>query len=192
MLPELPPESALGLLTSRLTLEPVREAHASELWTLLSDPELHQYVPFEPQSLKETQARCVRWARRISPTGDELWLNWLAREATSGQVIGHFQAGIKEGGVASVGYLLARAHQGKGHATEALTALFEFLRLKLGVREVKAWVDTRNLASRRLVERLGMSQTEMLSNADFFKGASSDEAVYSKLLNCEDPRIVGN
>ena len=72
------------------------------------------------------------------------------------EVIGHFQVGIKPDGVASIGYLVARAHQNKRFSTEALKVVFAYLRDNLGVREVKAWSDTRNLASHRLAKKLGM------------------------------------
>jgi ribosomal-protein-alanine N-acetyltransferase len=53
---------------------------------------------------------------------------------------------------------------------------------ELGVREVKAWVDTRNLASIRLVERVGLTRFDKLIEADHFKGSSSDEWFFARQL----------
>lgn len=160
-------------------LEPVVEAHAEELWRLFGDRELHRYVPVEPKTLEEERERCRRWARRRSPSGDELWLNWVARHLDSDQVIGHFQAGVRASGEASIGYLVAREHQRQGYAAEGLSAVMRFLRAKLAVHEIKAWIDSRNEASIRLVTKLGMRQVDFLKDADYFKGATSDEVVYS-------------
>lgn len=170
------------LETARLVLEPIVESHAEEMWTLFNDPELHHYVPFEPLSLEKQKERCARWASRRSPDGAEIWLNWAGRDKASGLVVAHFQGGVKEPGSASIGYLVAKAYQRKGYAAEGLEAVFEYLRSELGVREVKAWSDTRNVASHQLARKLGMEQVEFIKDADFFKGQSSDEYVFARRL----------
>lgn len=119
---------------------------------------------------------------RRSPDGSELWLNWAGRDRATGKVIAHFQVGIKSDGVASVGYLVAKEFQGKGVATEGLQSVFSYISKNLGVREVKAWSDTRNKASHQLAKRLGMNQVEFIKDADFFKGATSDEYVFSRVF----------
>lgn len=171
----------LPLSTSRLTLEPIDENHAEELWELFRDPELHHFVPFEPISVEKQRERCAKWAKRRSPDGTEIWFNWAAREKTTGRIMAHLQAGIKQDGVASIGYVVAREFQNKGFATEGLEAVFTYLN-SLGVREAKAWSDTRNTVSHRLAKRLGMTQVDFIKDADFFKGATSDEFVFSKVF----------
>jgi len=94
-------------------------------------------------------------------------------------VIAHFQAGVRKDGVASIGYLVSRAFQKKGFAAEGLEAVFCFLRGALGIREIRAWSDSRNEPSHRLARKLGMKQVEFIKGADFFKGTSSDEYVFS-------------
>jgi RimJ/RimL family protein N-acetyltransferase len=92
--------------------------------------------------------------------------------------MGHFQFTIPTTGVTSVGYVVKRSHQNQGMATEALAHLYDYLRDGLGIKEVKAWADTRNLVSHKLAKKLGMTQIELIKDADFFKGASSDEYVF--------------
>ncbi len=169
-----------GLNTTRLTLDPITENHAEELWELFRDPELHHFVPFEPQPLEKQRERCAKWAKRRSPDRNEIWLNWIAKDKNASHVVGHFQVGIKQDGVASIGYIVGSVHQNKGYSTEALEAIFRYLRDSLGVQEVKAWSDTRNIASHRLARKLGMLQVEFIKDADFFKGATSDEYVFSR------------
>ena len=192
----------LLITTSRLTLEPVTEEHTQELWELFQYSELHKFVPFAVPTLEQQRERCAKWAKRQSPDGKEIWLNWAARLKTdgrtgnhivaqavnsakkqvAGKVIAHFQAGIKEDGVASVGYVVSCTHQGIGLATEAMSAIFLLLKNSFSVREIKAWSDTRNEASHRVAKKLGMTQVDLLKNADFFKGSSSDEYVFSKIF----------
>ena len=167
------------LTTPRLILEPIEEHHAEELCELFRDPELHHFVPFEPLTLEKQRERCTRWAKRISLDGSEIWLNWAGRDKESKKVIAHFQSGVKQDGIATIGYLVARTYHGKGIATEGLRAVITFLKNAHAVREVKAWSDSRNVASHRLAKKLGMTQVDFIKDADFFKGATSDEFVFS-------------
>jgi RimJ/RimL family protein N-acetyltransferase len=175
----LPPFEQPKLSTPRLILEPIHEAHAEELWKLFEDPELHQFVPFDSESLEKQKQRCARWAKRRSPDGEELWLNWIVRDKNTGEAVAHLQSGMKTTGVASIGYVVARKYQGQGIATEGLKAIFSYLRESLGVLEIKAYSDTRNVASHRLAKKIGMIQVGFIRDADFFKGSSSDEFVFS-------------
>jgi RimJ/RimL family protein N-acetyltransferase len=77
---------------------------------------------------------------------------------------------------------VARAYQRNGIATEGLETIFKYLRESLSVREIKAWSDTRNEASHRLVRKLGMVQVDFIKDADSFKGGASDEFVFSKVF----------
>lgn len=176
------------LHTERLTLEPITEAHAQELYRFFSDPKLHQFTPSEPPALEQQKERCIKWARRRSPDGSEIWLNWAARDNTSGNIAAHIQVGIKEDSVASIGYVVSTAFQRNGIATEALEATFQYLKKHLGVREVRAWSDTRNIASHALVKKLGMVQIDYIQNADFFNGETSDEFVFSKIFDAKTAR----
>jgi RimJ/RimL family protein N-acetyltransferase len=170
------------LETSRMILEPIMEAHAQELCDLFSDRELYHFVPYEPLSLEQQRERCARWSKRRAPDGSELWLNWAGRDRDTKKVIAHFQSGVKAGGIASIGYVVAKAFQNQGYAAEGLETVFRYLRDELKVREIKAWSDTRNKASHRLAQKLGMVQVEFIKDADFFKGATSDEFVFSKVF----------
>jgi ribosomal-protein-alanine N-acetyltransferase len=171
-----------ALETERLILQPITVHHTRELVELFSDPKLHEFVPFEVPTFEEQEQRCARWSRGRSPDGSEIWLNWAARDRMSGKLMGHFQAGIKQDSEASIGYVMAREFHGKGFATEAMQAVLNCLRDQYKVKKVKAWSDTRNKASHKLAERLGMTIIETIKNADFFKGSISDEFVFAKDL----------
>jgi RimJ/RimL family protein N-acetyltransferase len=82
---------------------------------------------------------------------------------------------------AEVGVTLARSSQGKGVATEALTAVLEALFERRGVHRVFAETDDRNLAVGRLFERLGFRCEARLVEADWFKGEWSTLRIYAML-----------
>ena len=168
----------LEIETKRLILEPIVESHAIELVELLAHPDLHTFVPSDPPVLEKLKDQYRYWERRISPKGDELWLNWAAKSKESGRIIGHFQAGMTVFREASIAYTVGKSFQRRGFAYESLSAILSFLFEKLGAKSVKAWIDTRNEASVCLVKKLGMVQVELIKNADHFKGADSDEFVF--------------
>lgn len=117
---------------------------------------------------------------RHSPDGTELWLNWTVFEGQ--QVIGTIQASVTlVDQSAAVAYVFGPMFWGQGYATEAMRALLDFLS-GLGVGRARANLDTRNVASARLVERLGFVRVAELKGADEFKGAVSDEYVYELQL----------
>ena len=166
------------LTTPTLRLEPQVAAHAPAVLAALSDPRIYLYIPGTPPTDAEAlRRRFAHQESRRSPDGRELWLNWIV---WSGQtVLGTVQATVHVAQrTADVAYVFAPEAWGKGHAAEAMRAMLGFLHAGLGVTEFAAHLDTRNTASRRLVERLGFVQTDLILGADHFKGSVSDEYVY--------------
>jgi RimJ/RimL family protein N-acetyltransferase len=174
----IPTNAEHTLKTGRLTLEPIVVGHAEEMLSVLSEVELHQFIPSDPFELEQLQKRYKVWEQRISKEKDEIWLNWAARENKSGELIGHFQAGVRVDSDTYIAYIVNSKHQRQGYALEALVEVVSFLKSHMKLKNVKAWIDTRNIASTGLVERLGMKKVDFIKDADYFKGTSSDEYVY--------------
>lgn len=167
------------LETPRLYLEPITSKHADLLYPFYADPLLHTHVEFKPPTREEQKEHCLRWSRRRSSDGKTLHMNWVAKEKSSGLPMGHFQARLTLDHVATVGYLVARSHQGKGYATEGMLALFDFLASHHGAKEARAHTDTQNEAARHLALKLGMELKDTLKSVSHFKGSWHDECVFS-------------
>ncbi|HEY0604719.1 MAG TPA: GNAT family protein [Herpetosiphonaceae bacterium] len=171
------PEQALE--TDRLRLEPLQPDHAPRLFSLLQDTQIYRYIPQEPPAaLSLLTQRYEQLARRLSPAGDQAWLNWAIQIASTSEYIGQVEATVFEDQTAYLAYLIGSTFWGHGYATEACTRIIRLLFDDYGVTCVKAEVDTRNTASIRLLERLGFTRIGYQANADFFKGGSSDEYTY--------------
>ena len=177
----LPADFNPPLTTPRLRLEPQVAGHAEALLEVLADPRTHTYIPSEPPTdLNALRARYARLETRRSPDGTEWWLNWTVFAAL--EAIGTVQASVRHTeGSADVAYVFAPAAWGRGYAAEAMRAVLGFLPT-LGVVRAKAYIDTRNLASQRLITRLGFVQVGEILAADEFKGEVSDEYVYELQL----------
>ena len=82
---------------------------------------------------------------------------------------------------ATVGITLAREHQRRGLASEGLSCLFDHLFSKTDVRRIVGDTDPENVASWRLLERLGMRREGHLRQNLWFKGRWADSYVYAIL-----------
>src|SRR5205085_9750567 len=77
---------------------------------------------------------------------------------------------------AELGYTLAPAFHGHGYATEAAAALCRWALATLDVARVVATTDAQNLASIRVLARLGMQRIE--ERATKFRGRPCVELTY--------------
>ena len=102
------------------------------------------------------------------------------RRREDGEYAGTVQATLLPEGTAFVAYVVFTRFQRRGYATEACRALIAYLEGELGVTTLVAEIDTRNLASIALVERLGFRLVSTTPDADFFKGGTSHEHRYER------------
>ena len=72
-------------------------------------------------------------------------------------------------------------YQGRGIATEALTALVSALFEDHGLHRIFVETDDRNLRVHRLFERIGFRREARLVEADWFKGEWSTLRIYAVL-----------
>ena len=83
--------------------------------------------------------------------------------------------------VATLGYGVAREHWGRGIASEAAQAVTDYAFTELGVEKVAARVDPRNVASVRVLEKLGMQREGVLRSQVVRWGERADRALYGIL-----------
>jgi RimJ/RimL family protein N-acetyltransferase len=88
---------------------------------------------------------------------------WFVRLRETGQVVGEcgWYGPPGDTGEVEIGYGLAAPSRGQGYGTEAVRALVSWAAAQPGVRRVVASADLTNTASRRLLERLGFTVTEV-------------------------------
>jgi ribosomal-protein-alanine N-acetyltransferase len=163
----------------RLMLEPLLAHHASLIYNELLNPRLYKYIPdTPPNSLQELEKKYARLESRKSPDEQELWLNWVASLRNQQKYVGTFQATIYANQTAEIAYIVFAQFWRRGYGGEASQRLLRHLFVDYKVRTISANMDTRNLASIRLVESLGFQRVSLIQNADYFKGCRSDEYRY--------------
>ena len=83
--------------------------------------------------------------------------------------------------IADIGYELDPKHWGNGYATEAATAVLDFGFDRLDLHRVWAHCIAENVASVRVLQKLGMTQEGRLRQNEWMKGRWWDTLVFAIL-----------
>ncbi len=143
-----------SLKTERLLLEPLREAHAAEMFRVLVDPIIYTFLNERPPfTVEELRARYRFLEKGRSPDGRNDWFSWLIRDA-SGDGLGFVQAEVYPRHAADLSVVLAPRAWRKGYAREALGAVIHDLGTHGEVVSFYATVSPRNEAAVNILEAL--------------------------------------
>ena len=172
------------LTTERLVLCRFTEADADNLFDLDGDPEVMRYLtggkPTPRDVIRdETLPRFLRSYERFEGFGV-----WAANERSTGDFLGWFEFYPPEGRgpeEAELGYRLRRSAWGKGYATEGSRALIRKGFTEIGVRRVVAETMAINAASRRVMEKAGLTYARTFHQewAEPIAGAEQGEVEYA-------------
>ncbi len=126
---------------------------------VLSDARLYEFTGGSPPDVEELRRRYRVQVTEVSPDGRETWLNWVVRLRSDGTAIGYVQASLERASAhVEVAWVIGRAWQGQGYASEAVGAMVMALRAA-GTRRLVAHVRADHAASRRVAERAGLAPT---------------------------------
>jgi RimJ/RimL family protein N-acetyltransferase len=169
------------LHTARLRLRPVTSADADALFALHSNPNVLRYWDAPPWSERARAERFIATCRQIAEAGSGARL--VMERASDGAFIGwcgltQWNADYRS---ASLGYCLSDVAWGYGYATEAARALLQWAFVTLDLNRVQAETDTRNVASARVLEKLGFVREGTLREDCVVDGEVSDSWVYGLL-----------
>lgn len=154
----------LQIETERLILRESIVADAPDLYEMNSDPEVLKYtgdVAF--QSVAETEI-LIRNYKDYEKYG---YGRWTTIVKATNEVIGY--CGLKyleDISETDLGYRWKQKHWGKGYATEAGAACLKYGFKELGLQQIVAQVMEGNIASIRVLEKLGMSYWKQLNTED--------------------------
>jgi RimJ/RimL family protein N-acetyltransferase len=147
------------LSAGSIRLEPLCAAHAAEMFMVLADPAIYEFENEPPTSVDSLRARYTRLEDRVSPEGNELWLNWAVRHP-SGELAGFVQATVLATKQAYVAYVLASRYWRQGIATSAVHAVLTDLAASYSVNEAFAVLKVANFRSIGLLNKLGFTAVE--------------------------------
>jgi RimJ/RimL family protein N-acetyltransferase len=172
------------LETPRLMLRQFTEGDVDNLFDLNSDPEVMRYINGgSPTAREEIRDRIIPFHLSVYDRLDRLG-TWAAESTATGEFLGwfHFRPGPGTDLTnIDLGYRLRRSVWNQGYATEGSRALIGMGFTGLGVERVFGHTMTVNIASRRVLEKCGLTlvRTTPYEGTDAVDGAEHGEVEYA-------------
>lgn len=139
-----------------------------------------RFNPLDQVTLQELRHRLSGWDGRLTDRRREeyRWVVLLGEEpvGTAALMKPAWRMGYGE-----IGYLISEPHQGQGLGTRAVRLLVTHLFAETALRRLQALVSVENVASQRLLERLGFKLEGTLRQHFVIQGKPVDERVYGML-----------
>ncbi|MBO0897927.1 MULTISPECIES: GNAT family N-acetyltransferase [Arthrobacter] len=167
--------------TARLVLRPFVDTDADSLFALQSNAEVLRYWDSPPWSSPSQATHFLNGCRKMAEEGtgarlaitrktDGLFLGWCT-----------FNSWNPAFRSASLGYCLAKEAWGSGYAAESGRAVLQWAFDTLDLNRVQGETDTRNIASARVLEKLGFLREGELREDCIVDGEVSDSWIYGLL-----------
>ncbi|MFF9066216.1 GNAT family N-acetyltransferase [Streptomyces sp. NPDC014891] len=169
------------LRTDRLRLRPFTDADAAPLYALQSDAHVLRYWDSPPWTERADAERFLATCRAIEREGGGARV--AVERASDGTFIGWcgLTGWNPDFRSASLGYAFEAAAWGHGYATETARAVLDWAFDSLDLNRVQSETDTRNLASARVLEKLGFVREGTLREDCVVNGDVSDSWVFGLL-----------
>lgn len=178
-----------ALPTERLILRKVSIEDRDAMFSWARDPEVSQFgswdahrTPHDTESFIES---CLQQYDRegLGP--------WVIQQRETNLVIGTcgFGAMNRHDRCGSIGYFLAKPQWGKGYATEAVRAVLKFGFGPLALNRIEARCMPENVASERVMQKVGMRFEGLLRQGMIKNGMFHDVKLYARLAEDRDPAL---
>ena len=153
--------------TERLVLRRSRPEDAETISGYRSEPEVHRMQGWERTDPEGVRADIEEMSAR-SPGEPGGWVQFSVRERDTERLVGDVGISLADGepGVVKVGYTISPSVQGRGYATEAVTALVDYAFETLEADVVRAYASADNLPSIRVAEKVGLTLIERFTGHD--------------------------
>jgi RimJ/RimL family protein N-acetyltransferase len=170
------------LQTARLTLRPFVPADFAAFAGIHGDAELARWLLNKPRTGKEARDLFDRKRAGTALQAEGDWMSCAIVEEATGAVVGDlaFNWVSEEHRTGEIGFLVASNAQGQGYATEAAGALLNWA-FAAGFHRVIGRLAAPNVASARVLEKLGMRREALHVENAWVKGEWQSELVYAVL-----------
>lgn len=147
-----------------------------------ADPEVARYQSWDRFTEEDGEAFLEKQLG-LHPGIPGTWFQLAVEAKDTGALLGDCALHVHadEPRIAEVGFTLAREHQGRGYAREAVERLLDHCFGEMGLHRVIAVVDRENAAAAALLERVGMRREGHFVENVWFKGRWGDEYLYALL-----------
>jgi RimJ/RimL family protein N-acetyltransferase len=158
-------------------------ADAPALAAYRSDPETARFQPWiTPYTVDDAEKLISELVAKDPVTPG--WFQYGIALRADGTLIGDLGVNLDSNGMqAEIGYTIAAEQQGNGYGTEAVRGILDHLFVEQQLHRVSAECDARNLASARLLKRVGFVEEGCRRSATWIKGEWTDDLVFGLLAD---------
>jgi N-acetyltransferase len=181
--------ASVALAGKWLTLEPLQERHATDLFAAMQDEDVCRYLAWPPPARIEDTQALVRDAREAMARGQTMAFAQVWNE--TGRTIGStrlldVRPADRQVEIGST--FLARAYWRTPANTESKYLLLTYAFERLGCVRVALKTDGRNVRSQEAIARLGAVREGVLRKHMNVRGYQRDTVYYS-ILEAEWPAV---
>ena len=171
------------MLTERLLLRPFEEDDLQALYTMQSDEEVVRYLYQGVRSLDKVRTSLARKMGSVSIKGEGDGVTAAVVLRDTGELVADVSLWLLSEGheQGELGFTVHPAHQRKGYATEASRQMLEFGFTTMRLHRVIGRLEARNVASARVMEKLGMRREAHFIENEWVKGEWQSEFLYALL-----------
>jgi ribosomal-protein-alanine N-acetyltransferase len=154
--------SADTLMTERIVLRRPVVTDAMAVYEYASDSDVTRFMDWPTHQNLRDALNFLR--RSIANWEDGIECTWAVTLKPEDHAVGIVSCRV-QGHAASIGYVLNRRYWGQGYATEAASTVVSSVFSLSPVCRVWATCDADNLASARVLEKLGMAREGLMRKA---------------------------
>lgn len=173
---------ALMLTGPRLVLRDFTLDDWPSVYAYASRPEASRFQAWEPNSPGDSQAYV---AGAVAAAGDDPRTLFRLAVVLSAQATvigaGDLKIGSRPFRTGEIGYIIHPHYWGHGYAAEVARLLLAFGFVSLGLHRISGTCDPRNVASARVLEKVGMQYEGHLRETLLLRDGWRDSTLYSIL-----------
>lgn len=171
-----------NLETNRLVLREFIEIDIQEVHEYASDPEVSKYVPWGPNTLKQTE-EFVRMCIGYQNQRDRVDFELAVIEKDSNKLIGACGLHIsdEENREGWIGYGINKLYWKKGYGTEIAKKLLDIGFNEFKLHRIYATCHPSNFGSEKILKKIGMQKEGCLRKHMWCKDSSRDSLLYAIL-----------
>ncbi|QSJ15109.1 GNAT family N-acetyltransferase [Nostoc sp. UHCC 0702] len=172
----------IKLETPRLVLRAFQDSDLAAFVAYRCDPEVAKYQSWDAPYPEAEAKNFIEAMKQAKPGTLGEWYQLAIELKATGEMIGDCAFCIaNDGRQAEIGFTRSQTHQKQGYATEAVTRLLDYLFTEHNLHRVIANCDPENIASAKLLKRVGMRCEGHFVKSLWFKGNWADELWFAIL-----------
>jgi ribosomal-protein-alanine N-acetyltransferase len=172
------------LSTERFLLERVLPEDQQFIFEGLSHPDIIQFYGVRYKTFEDTKKQMAWYEKSYNEGAGG---PWKIVDKISGEKIGvvAYYKFDPQHRKAEVGFWIFPQYWNKGIATETLKAVIEYCQKQKGIHRLEAFVEDGNLASSRVLEKLGFAHEGKFRECEMKNGRFIDLNVYGLITSAE-------